>query len=78
MIPLKLDDNLTVPLFAAFESFVINVSASVDDALTVDPALLEYGMVFPQQEIDKFVNVGLSQSFQDEPCPYPKAWRAVG
>lgn len=58
---------VSVPLFAAFESFVINVSASVDDALTVSPSLLEYGMVFPQQEIDKFINVGLSQSFQNEP-----------
>lgn len=58
---------LTVPIFAAFESFVINVSASVDDALTVSPSPLEYGMVFPQQEIDKFINVGLSQSFQNEP-----------
>ena len=57
---------LTVPIFAAFESFVLNVSATVDDALTIDAPLIEFGTVFPQEQIDKFIKIGLSASFQNE------------
>ena len=66
IIALSLGVLLTVPMFAAFESFVMNVSASVDDALTIDALMIEYGMVFPQQQIDKFIKIGLSDSFKNE------------
>lgn len=56
----------TVPLFAAFEAHVINVTAKIENALRMDVTPIEYGTVFPQEELDKFVDVALSQSFLDE------------
>ena len=57
----------TVPLFAAFEAHVINVTAKIENALTVDTTPIEYGTVFPQERLDKFVDVRLSGSFLEEP-----------
>lgn len=55
-----------VPMFAAFEAHVINVTARIENALTVNTTPIEYGTVFPQEKIDKFVDLQLSQSFIDE------------
>ena len=56
----------SLPLFAAFEAHVINVTAKIENALTVDTTPIEYGTVFPQEQLDRYVTVALSQSFQDE------------
>lgn len=56
----------TAPMFAAFEAHVINVTARIENALSMDITPIEYGTVFPQEELDKFVDVNLSQSFLDE------------
>jgi len=56
----------SIPLFAAFEAHVINVTAKIENALTVDTTPIQYGTVFPQEKLDKFVIVALSQSFRDE------------
>lgn len=57
----------SVPMFAAFEAHVINVTARIENALTVDTTPINYGTVFPQEKLDKLVRVALSQSFRDEP-----------
>lgn len=56
----------TVPMFAAFEAHVINVTARIENALTVDTTPIAYGTVFPQEKLDKFIALALSQSFVDE------------
>lgn len=57
---------LSLTLFAAFEAHVINVTARIENALTVDTSPIEYGTVFPQEQLDRLISVALSQSFQDE------------
>jgi len=56
----------TVPMFAAFEAHVINVTARIENALAVNTEPISYGTVFPQEQLDRFVDIGLSQSFIDE------------
>jgi hypothetical protein len=53
----------TLPLFAAFEAHVINVTAKIENALKVDPHFLNFGTVFPQEKLEKPVNIELSDSF---------------
>src|SRR3989338_4916226 len=55
-------------MFAAFEAHVVNVTARIENALFVPMAQsgIDFGTVFPQEKLDKFFDVSLSQSFQDE------------
>jgi len=57
-----------LPLFAAFEAHVINVTAKIENALNVPIVKdgMQFGTVFPQEKLDKTFDVTLSQSFQDE------------
>ena len=55
-----------LPLFAAFEAHVINVTATIENALNVPLEHIGFGTVFPQERLDKFFDVELSQSFKDE------------
>lgn len=59
----------TLPLIAAFEAHVINVTAQINDTvecITVsDP--VDFGTVFPQEQLDKTFDVALSQSFLNNP-----------
>lgn len=55
-----------LPLFAAFEAHVINVTARIENALNVPLEHLDFGTVFPQEKLDKTFDVSLSQSFIDE------------
>src|SRR3989344_3309954 len=55
-----------IPMFAAFEAHVINVTAKIENALSVPTEALDFGTVFPQEQLEKFLNISLSQSFQDE------------
>ena len=53
-----------VPMFAAFEAHVINVTASIENALYVPLKDIRFGTVFPQEKLDQTFNVQLSESFQ--------------
>ncbi len=55
-----------VPLFAAFEAHVINVTAKIENALSVPLKSIDFGTVFPQEHLDKPLSIALSQSFLDE------------
>lgn len=53
-------------MFAAFEAHVVNVTARIENALFVPVKEIQFGTVFPQEQLDRFVGVSLSQSFLDE------------
>ena len=55
-----------LPLFAAFEAHVINVTAQIENALAVSADTIDFGTVFPQEHLERPLNVRLSQSFLDE------------
>ncbi len=54
------------PMFAAFEAHVINVTAKIENALSVSTDLLDFGTVFPQEHLNLPVRVALSDSFMAE------------
>ena len=53
----------TVPMFAAFEAHVINVTAQIENALAVNTEPINFGTVFPQEQLDHSLTVALSGSF---------------
>jgi len=55
-----------IPLFAAFEAHVVNVTATIENALSVPIEAIDFGTVFPQERLDRYIDVALSQSFIDE------------
>ncbi|RJQ36451.1 hypothetical protein C4552_04145 [Candidatus Parcubacteria bacterium] len=55
-----------LPLFAAFEAHVVNVTAKIENALQVSTDWIDFGTVFPQEHLDQPLRVALSQSFLDE------------
>lgn len=52
-----------LPLLAAYEAHVINVTARIENALFVHPQSLEYGTVFPQEHFDSSFFITFSESF---------------
>lgn len=54
-----------MPLFAAFEAHVVNVTAEIENALFVHPQSLEYGTVFPQEYLLSRFFVTFSESFSE-------------
>lgn len=48
---------------SAFEAHVINVTAKIENALNVPIEEIKFGTVFPQEALDRFFDVSLSQSF---------------
>ena len=54
---------VVVPMFAAFEAHVINVTATIENALSVPIREIKFGTVFPQEELDRAFDVSLSASF---------------
>ncbi len=56
----------TLAGFSAFEAHVVNVSATIENALSVSPESIKFGTVFPQEYIEKNMRVALSNSFVDE------------
>lgn len=54
---------MLVPMFAAFEAHVINVTATIENALFVHPESLRYGTVFPQEHLDTSFFITFSSSF---------------
>lgn len=57
---------VTVPMFAAFEAHVINVTATIENALSVDPKEIKFGVVFPQEILKESLTISLSESFLSE------------
>lgn len=55
-----------VPMFAAFEAHVINVTATIENALSVPITPIQFGVVFPQETLVEFLPISLSQSFERE------------
>jgi len=55
-----------LPLFAAFEAHVINVTAKIENALSVPIEALDFGTVFPQEQLEQDLRISLSGSFLDE------------
>ncbi len=51
---------------SAFEAHVINVTAKIENALQVSADSIDFGTVFPQEELDKEVSISLSRSFLSE------------
>ena len=56
----------TLPLLAAFEAHVVNVTARIENALSVPVDPIAFGTVFPQEQLERRLPVSLSQSFLDE------------
>src|SRR3989338_1424568 len=52
-----------VPMFAAFEAHVVNVTARIENALFVHPQSIEYGTVFPQEHLLSDFFITFSESF---------------
>ena len=57
---------VVAPMFAAFEAHVINVTATIENALSVNTTPISFGTVFPQEQLDRQIGVALSTSFQKE------------
>ena len=54
---------VSMPMLAAFEAHVLNVTATIENALFVHPESLEYGTVFPQEYLETSFFITFSQSF---------------
>ncbi|MFH1866566.1 MAG: hypothetical protein ABIJ81_00570 [Patescibacteria group bacterium] len=55
-----------IPMFAAFEAHVVNVTAKIENALTVDTAPIEFGTVFPEEVLYHDLQMDLSGSFVEQ------------
>jgi len=56
---------VVLPMFAAFEAHVVNVTAKIENALFVHPQSIEYGTVFPQEHLLSDFFLTFSQSFSE-------------
>lgn len=56
----------TVPMFAAYEAHVINVTAHIENALRVHTSVIPFGTVFPQEYLERGFDVSLSASFSEQ------------
>ena len=52
-----------VAAMSAFEAHIINVTAKIENALSVNPTEIMFGTVFPQEHLFKDLSIALSQSF---------------
>jgi hypothetical protein len=54
-----------MPMFAAFEAHVVNVTATIENALSVplEAKGLTFGEIFPEEVATRTVSIALSQSF---------------
>src|SRR3990170_975674 len=51
---------------SAFEAHVINVTAKIENALQVNTDDIDFGTVFPQEELYENLEISLSESFVAE------------
>ncbi len=56
----------TLPFFSAFEAHVLNVTAQIENALSVHTTSIDFGTVFPQEKLNEDIEVSLSNSFLEE------------
>ncbi len=56
----------SLPLFAAFEAHVINVTAKIENAIQATPSEITFGTVFPQEKLEKSLTISLSDSFKEQ------------
>ncbi len=68
---------LLLPLFAAFEAHVVNVKAHIENALEVTPKHMDFGVVFPQEELMEQFDVRLSKSFCEQDRVYDVFYKLV-
>lgn len=55
-----------VVAMSAWEAHVINVTATIENALSVSLDEMHFGTVFPQEKLEKDFTVSLSESFQSQ------------
>ncbi len=55
-----------LPMFAAYEAHVVNVTAKIENALSVPLKEMKFGTVFPQEKLDQTFDVSLSGSFLEQ------------
>lgn len=55
-----------VAAMSAYEAHVINVTAKIENALSVNTEPIEFGTVFPQEYLVERIDIALSSSFLDE------------
>lgn len=55
-----------VVAMSAYEAHIVNVTATIENALTVTPNSLEFGTVFPNESLDETLTIALSESFLAE------------
>ena len=55
-----------VAAVSAYEGHLVDIKAHVENALMVEKEEINIGTAFPQEEVEKTVYVGLSQSFRDQ------------
>jgi hypothetical protein len=51
---------------SAFEAHIVNVTAQIENALDVPVDAIDFGTVFPQEELDETLEISLSDSFLGE------------
>ena len=56
----------SVAAMSAYEAHVINVTAHIENALSVDTNDIAFGTVFPQEYVEESFTISMSQSFIDE------------
>ncbi len=54
------------PVFAAFEAHVVNVTATIENALYVHPQSIRFGTVFPQEHLFSDFFIAFSESFSED------------
>lgn len=54
---------VVLPMFAAFEAHVVNVTATIENAMSVQTRAISFGTTFPEEVLNQPLSVGLSQSF---------------
>ncbi|OGZ35301.1 MAG: hypothetical protein A3A94_00195 [Candidatus Portnoybacteria bacterium RIFCSPLOWO2_01_FULL_43_11] len=55
-----------IAALSAFEAHIINVTAHIENALSISPQGINFGTVFPQEYMEKPFTVSLSESFMNE------------
>jgi hypothetical protein len=55
-----------VAAMSAYEAHIVNVTAHIENALSVSEDELAYGTVFPQEYLEKDFTISLSESFMAE------------
>lgn len=57
---------IALPMLSAFEAHVINVTATIENALSVPIKEINFGTVFPQEYLERPLGISLSGSFMAE------------